>query len=451
MAGDPALARGSEVPAAAILSVSALNRSVRDLLEHRLPLAWVGGEISNYMHARSGHLYFSLKDSAAQVRCVMFRSRGMLLDWQPRDGMQVEVRALVTLYEPRGDFQLNVEFMRPAGLGARYEAFLRLRDRLERDGLFDPLAKRPLPAYPRAIGVVTSRAAAALRDVLTTLRRRNPAIPVVVYPTAVQGEGAPANIVAALAAAGRRAECDVLILCRGGGSIEDLWAFNDERVARAVRASPIPVVVGVGHETDFTIADFAADVRAPTPTAAAELVSPPRDELLARIGLLAARLRRNVARDLENRMQALDHLSRRVVHPGRRLEAQAALVAQLSLRLAQAVARRLDRDRWTVRDLVGRSRRHLPPLEMLSLRAAQLGARVGSASERRLAVGVARIDALVRSLSHLDPRAVLERGYSIVRDEAGRIVRRSRQVATGDLVGITFADGSASARVERSE
>jgi len=450
MAGDPALARESELPAGAILSVSALNRSVRDLLEHRLPLAWVAGEISNFLQARSGHLYFSLKDSAAQVRCVMFRSRGMLLDWEPRDGMQVEVRALVTLYEARGDFQLNVEYMRPAGLGALYEAFLRLRDRLEREGLFDPLTKRPLPAYPRAIGVVTSKAAAALRDVLTTLRRRNPAIPVIVYPTAVQGEAAPAEIVAALAHAGRRAECDVLILCRGGGSIEDLRAFNDERVARAVRASPIPVVVGVGHETDFTIADFAADVRAPTPTAAAELASPPRDELLARIGILAGRLRRCVERDLETRMQAVDQFSRRLIHPGRRLEAQGALVAQLSTRLAQAVARALDRQGWVVRDLVGRSRRHLPPLAMLSLHAGQLGERLAAASGRQLVEGAARVDALARSLSHLDPRAVLERGYSIVRGETGRIVRRSAEVASGDRVDITFAEGTASARVERS-
>jgi len=445
------LARGSEVPASAILSVSALNRSVRDLLEHRLPLAWVAGEISNFLAARSGHFYFSLKDSAAQVRCVMFRSRAMVLDWEPRDGMQVEVRALVTLYEPRGDFQLNVEFMRPAGLGALYEAFLRLRDRLEREGLFDPAAKRPLPAFPRAIGVVTSRAAAALRDVLTTLRRRNPSIPVIVYPTAVQGDGAPAEIVAALAAAGRRAECDVLILCRGGGSIEDLRAFNDERVARAVRAAPIPVVVGVGHETDFTIADFAADVRAPTPTAAAELASPPRDELLARIGLLARRLHRSVARDLETRSQVVDHLSRRLVHPGRRLEAQGALVAQLSSRLAQAVARALDRQRWAVRDLVARSRRHLPPLELLALRAGQLSERLAAASQRQLADRAARADALARSLAHLDPRAVLERGYSIVRDDGGRIVRRGAELASGDRVDITFAEGAASARVERAE
>jgi exodeoxyribonuclease VII large subunit len=286
-----------------------------------------------------------------------------------------------------------------------------------------------------------------LRDVLTTLRRRNPSIPVVVYPTAVQGEGAPAEIVAALAAAGRRGECDVLILCRGGGSIEDLWAFNDERVARAVRASPIPVVVGVGHETDFTIADFAADVRAPTPTAAAELVSPERDELLARIGILVTRLRRSVARGLETRMQVVDHLSRRLVHPGRRLEAQHALVAQLSTRLAHAVARALDRQRWTVRDLIERSRRHLPPLDVLALRAGQLGERVAAASQRQLAERAARVDAL----AHLDPRAVLERGYSIVRDATGRIVRRSREVASGDRVDITFAEGGATARVERAE
>src|SRR5512134_140119 len=451
MPGEPASMRESGFSGGEVLSVSALNRSVRDLLEHRFPLLWVGGEISNFTHARSGHLYFSLKDDQAQVRCVMFRGRGAYLDWQPRDGLQVEVRALVSLYEPRGDFQLNVEFMRRAGLGALYEAFLRLRDRLDGEGLFAPALKRPIPAFPRTIGVVTSPAAAALRDVLTTLARRNPSIAVVVYPTSVQGEGAPAEIVAALGAAGRRRECDVLILCRGGGSIEDLWPFNDERVARAVRASPIPVVVGVGHETDVTIADFAADVRAPTPTGAAELASPPRDELLVRIGVLAARLRRSVARDLDSRMQTLDHLSRRLVHPGRRLEAQSAVVAQLATRLAHAVARTLDRQRWTVRDLVERSRRHLPRLEVLSLRAAQLGERAASAARRQLIDRSARVDALARSLAHLDPRAVLERGYSIVRDESGRIVRRSAAVASGDRLDITFAEGAASARVEHSE
>src|SRR5512145_657019 len=359
MPGEPASMRESGFSGGEVLSVSALNRSVRDLLEHRFPLLWVGGEISNFTQARSGHLYFSLKDDQAQVRCVMFRGRGAYLDWQPRDGLQVEVRALVSLYEPRGDFQLNVEFMRRAGLGALYEAFLRLRDRLDGEGLFAPALKRPIPAFPCTIGVVTSPAAAALRDVLTTLARRNPSIAVVVYPASVQGEGAPAEIVAALAAAGRRRECDVLILCRGGGSIEDLWAFNDERVARALRASPIPVVVGVGHETDTTIADFAADRRAPTPTGAAELVSPAREELLARLGQVADRLHRRVVRDLETRMQLLDHLARRLVHPGRRLDAQATLVAQYRSRLAHSAARALERERWRVRALLERVQRRL--------------------------------------------------------------------------------------------
>ena len=450
MSGEPAFMREGGFSGSEVLSVSALNRSVRDLLEHRFPLLWVGGEISNFVQARSGHLYFSLKDDQAQVRCVMFRGRGAYLDWQPRDGLQVEVRALVSLYEPRGDFQLNVEFMRRAGLGALYEAFLRLRDRLEREGLFDPALKRPIPAYPRAIGVVTSSAAAALRDVLTTLARRNPSVPVVVYPTAVQGEGAPAQIVAALAAAARRRECDVVILCRGGGSIEDLWAFNDERVARAIRACEIPVVVGVGHETDFTIADFAADLRAPTPSGAAELASPARDELRARLDLLAGRLHRRITRDLETRLQLLDHLTRRLVHPGRRLVAQTALLAQLRTRLALAAERSLERGRWRLRDLADRAVRGLPALVPLEARVAGLAQRVRAAAFHGSAQRTARLESLVQNLAHLDPRAVLERGYAIVRDGEGRIVRRSAGLARGDALDLTFAEGGANARVEQT-
>ena len=326
----------------AVVTVSQLVHSARETLESRFPLLWVSGEISSLRPAASGHLYFVLKDDQAQVDCVMFRSRAALLDWTPRDGLRVEVRALVTLYEPRGRFQLNVEAMREAGLGPLYERFLKLKSRLEREGLFEAAAKRAIPAHPHSIGVVTSLHAAALRDVLTTLARRNPSIAVIVYPVPVQGEGAAARIARMLGTANERAECDVLLLVRGGGSIEDLWQFNEEVVARAIRASRVPVVVGVGHETDFTIADFAADRRAPTPTAAAELVSPSRAELLGRILELAARASREARRRIEYAMQGLDALARRIVHPAERLRASRQLVAQLAARLAAATGRQLD-------------------------------------------------------------------------------------------------------------
>src|SRR5574340_462515 len=278
--------------AAPVISVSELNRSARQILEQRLPLLWVAGEISNFTQAASGHWYFSLKDDKAQVRCAMFRMKSQYLDWLPENGMQVEVRAQPTLYEPRGEYQLAVENMRRAGLGALYEAFEKLKGRLEKEGLFAAARKKALPAFPRRIGIITSPAAAALRDVLTTLRRRMPNIPVLIYPVPVQGEGAAQKIAAAIQLAGQRRECDVLILCRGGGSIEDLWAFNEEVVARAIAACEIPVICGVGHETDFTIADFAADRRAPTPTAAAELATPHRADLLQRLAVLQAGLTR---------------------------------------------------------------------------------------------------------------------------------------------------------------
>src|SRR5262245_3777065 len=345
MLGDQGLARVSTPSGPQILTVSALARSVRDLLEHRYPLLWVAGEISNLTLAKSGHAYFVLKDEQAQVRCVMFRSRRQQLDWEPRDGMQVEAQVLVSFYEPRGDFQLNVEAMRRAGLGARFEAFVRLRDKLEKEGLFDAAAKRPLPSLPRTVGVITSRDAAALRDVLTTLKRRNPSIAVVVYPAAVQGTRAAEEIARALVLAGRREECDVLLLVRGGGSIEDLWTFNEESVARALRACPLPVVTGIGHETDFTIADFAADRRAPTPTAAAELASPERTRLLDAICSLAAKLGACARRALEGRMLGVDQLARRLIHPGAKLAAQGELLAQLRLRLGNAAGRLLSERR----------------------------------------------------------------------------------------------------------
>jgi exodeoxyribonuclease VII large subunit len=448
MLKEPDLARISTGSHSEILTVSALNRSVRDLLEHRYPLLWVRGEISNFMLARSGHAYFSLKDEDAQVRCVMFRHRNQYLDWEPRDGLKVEVQALVTLYEPRGDFQLGVETMRRAGLGALFEAFVRLRDRLQREGLFDPEKKRPLPAFPRRIGIVTSTDAAALRDVLTTLARRNAAIEVVIYPAPVQGEGAAEKIAAAIERAGRRAECELLILARGGGSLEDLWAFNDERLARVIRSCPVPIVTGIGHETDFTIADLAADSRAPTPTAAAELASPSRAKLLERIGACVDRLHRHLGRDIETRMQLLDHLQRRLVHPGRRLQAQRDTLAHLLQRLTQAAQRGLEARRWRVAAQLQPLRLRAPKFSELCSLVAAIAMRERAAIAAQLERAGSRHAGLAASLAHLDPTAVLARGFSIVSRHDGAIVRDSASIDIGEELSLRFSHGGATAGVK---
>jgi exodeoxyribonuclease VII large subunit len=450
MLGEQGLARISTPSGPQILTVSALARSVRDLLEHRYPLLWVAGEISNFTVAKSGHAYFVLKDEQAQLRCVMFRNRHQRLDWEPRDGMQIEAQVLVSLYEPRGDFQLNVESMRRAGLGALFEAFLKLRDKLEKEGLFAAEKKRPLPRYPRAVGLITSLEGAALRDVLTTLDRRNPSVAVIVYPVKVQGQGAAEEIAAALQTAGRRDECEVLLLVRGGGSIEDLWAFNEESVARAVRDCPIPVVTGIGHETDFTIADFAADQRAPTPTAAAELVSLERAQLLEAISRLVARVNVRMRHEIEGRMLHIDHLARRLVHPGARLQAQGDLVQQLRSRLAQAAERVLAEHRWQVTLLLQRSKARLPNFDELSARLARTWSRLRSETRARVEQRIADCERLGTNLAHLDPSAVLKRGYSVVRDASGLIVRQGLALARGELLDITFDEGGASARVEQA-
>jgi exodeoxyribonuclease VII large subunit len=404
MQNDLPAGRGPLAPP--VLTVSQLLRSVRDALERRFPLMWVAGEVSNLSRAPSGHCYFTLKDRGAQVDCVMFRSRAALLAGGLREGAQVEARVLVTLYEPRGRFQLNVEALRPAGVGPLYERFVRLKEKLGAEGLFDAAAKRPLPGHPRAVGVVTSLAAAALRDVLTTLARRNPAVPVIVYPVPVQGEGAGARIAAMLARASARGECDVLLLVRGGGSMEDLWAFNEEAVARALRACRVPVVVGVGHETDFTIADFAADQRAATPTAAAELVVPSRKELLGRTAECARGLSREMRRRLQYALQALDGAARRLVHPAERLRAGRTLLGQLRTRLAFALGHRV----------------HRCDAQLARLRA---------------------------SLAGLDPAAVLARGYSITRDAAGEVLRDPARLREGDRLLTTLARGEVESRVTK--
>jgi exodeoxyribonuclease VII large subunit len=391
-----------------VLSVSELNRLARDILERSFPLFWVSGEISNMTRAASGHWYFSLKDSGAQVRCVMFRGRNSYLDWTPKEGDKVEARATVTLYEARGDFQLTIEFLQRAGLGALFEAYERLKKQLEAEGLFDSARKRPIPAFPRHIGIVTSADAAALHDVLTTLKRRMPSIPVIIYPTPVQGKGVASLIAAAIQKAGERAECDVLILCRGGGSIEDLWQFNEEIVARAIADCPIPVISGVGHETDFTIADFAADRRAPTPTAAAEMATPDREALLNTLMQQQQTLQRSMAYKLNRYAQQLDFIARRLLSPAQQVMHKKEHLGQLGLRLQNSMQQMLDKQQ--------------EKLLRLSL-----------------------------NLQHLNPSAVLNRGYALVQTKSGDVVRASSQIEVGELVDIRFAQGAAEAEIKKTD
>ena len=429
-----------------VLTVSGLNRLVRDCLESSLPLAWVAGEISNLTYAASGHVYFSLKDATAQVRCVVWRSRAQLLGWRLENGQQVEARALATFYEARGEFQLNVESLRRDGQGDLYERFLRLKATLEAEGLFAAGAKRPLPDHPRAIAVVTSPQAAALRDVLTTLQRRAPHIRVDIYPTPVQGEGAAARIASALAAAAT-GDCDAIILCRGGGSIEDLWSFNEEAVARAIRASRLPVVSGVGHETDFTIADFAADARAPTPTAAAELLSPDREALLALLTRIERRLARQAARGLAERAQQVDWLGARLVHPAERLRLRRETVAALGQRLARAAVVRSDALTRGLDTLDRRLAAARPRPERSADTLRHLETRLGAALRQKLFAGGAKLAQLGSGLTQLDPHAVLRRGYAFALGPDGRAVRDAGTLSPGDALQLSFARGRANVAV----
>ena len=425
-----------------ILTVAELNQAARGAIEQALPALWVAGEISNFRRYDSGHCYFVLKDAQAQVRCVMFRHRASLLGWQPTDGSEVELRAVPSLYEARGDFQLNVETMRRAGLGALFAAFERLKAKLSAEGLFAAERKRPLPSFPRTVGIVTSTSAAALRDMLTTLRRRAPGVHVIVYPALVQGEDAGRQIARAIALAGERAECEVLIVGRGGGSIEDLWSFNEEVVARALAASPIPTVSAVGHETDFTIADFVADARATTPTAAAVMVVPDAARLHEQLQAQAAALGRAQWRLLEQRMQTLDHLSRRLTHPGARARDQAAALGQLQHRLAQAQARLLDAAVGRAGQVASRLARVRPDAAAKAAELARLAARLSSAGSRLIERRQSGLAALRASLVHLNPEAVLERGYSITRLPGGKVLQDARDVVPGTALETTLAHGS---------
>ena len=438
----------ASAPPSAPLTVSELNRRSRQVLENQFGLVWVTGEISRATLAASGHWYFTLKDEGAAVDCAMFKGRAQYLEFRPENGLKVEVRARVTIYEPRGAYQLGVEQMRHAGLGALFEAFERLKARLGKEGLFDESRKRPLPAHPRAIGVVTSMAAAALRDILATLARRAPMVPVIVYPTLVQGEGAAAQVACAIATANARAECDVLLVARGGGSLEDLWAFNEEAVARAIAASAIPVVSGVGHETDFTIADFAADLRAATPTAAAVAASPDREALLARLAHARSRLSRAGGRAVESASQRLDLAARRLLTPAERLARGRESLALLGRRLALQARSAVEMRRADVRGLAPRLRGAAPAPAELSRELARLARRLAVGAARAQRDRRARLEAAGASLGHLDPTQVLARGYAIVRDARGAVVRSGAVLARGDALDLAFAEGGAKVTVD---
>lgn len=410
--------------------MGALCRAVADALESRFNPVAVRGEITGFSRAASGHCYFALKDAQGQVRCAMFRRSASLLDFSPRDGELVEVTGRLGVYEPRGDLQLVVESMRRAGQGALFEQFLRLKGKLEAEGLFEAERKRELPLLPRGIGIATSLGAAALHDVVTCLRRRAPHVPVVLAPAAVQGSQAPGELVAALRSLYRLAAdgtIDVILLVRGGGSIEDLWAFNDEQLARTIVESPVPLVSGVGHETDFTIADFCADVRAPTPTAAAELAAQPQETWIAALRLLHERLGDAAQRRLDRANQRLDQAAAHLGRPSARAAQQHLRIERQAQRLRFALAARLQRG----------------------------GDELLAARERlRLAVAARRDRALRQCertelrLQLLDPKLVLQRGYALLTDaESGHAITSAAQASPGQAVRAALADGEVDLRV----
>ena len=431
-----------------VLRVSELTRAINQLLEGSVPLLWVKGEISNLVKASSGHWYFALKDEQAQVRCVMFRQKNIMQGHGLDNGVQVEVLASASLYEARGDFQLTIEQLRPAGLGVLYEQFARLKQKLERAGLFAVTRKRPLPSFPKRIGIITSIQAAALRDVLSTLKLRLPSVPVVLYPSPVQGGGSAEKIVQAIELANSRAECSVLILCRGGGSIEDLWAFNEEVVARAIAASGIPIVSGIGHETDFTIADFVADERAPTPTAAAQRVVPDRLSLLQGLRDMSQHLVRPMRNRVRHAMQTLDYLQRRIVHPAEKLQQKARQLDQLQQQMQRNFEHMLQQQQWRQSFLMQRMHGVGSDFHRLRDKQDHLRERLINAVYTSQSQRLTKLDAIMQHLSLLNPERVLARGYSLVQDENGRMVSDARSLIVGAELNIVFGKGWARARVQ---
>jgi len=435
-----------------ILTPSQLNALARNLLEDTFPLIWVEGELGNVTRPASGHLYFTLKDARAQVKCAMFKPKSQWLKFAPREGLRVLARGRLTLYEARGDYQLVVDHMEEAGEGALRRAFEELKAKLTAEGLFDADRKRLLPAHVRRLAVLTSPTGAAVRDVLSVLQRRYPLLEVDVLPVQVQGETAAAQIVEMLQRAGRSGRYDVLLVTRGGGSLEDLWAFNDERLARAIAASPVPVVSAVGHETDFSLADFAADLRAPTPSVAAELLVPDRRDLLARVRMLHSRLASTQAHRLRNAMQRADRAALRL--NAQRPQARLAMLGQRQ----DAAVRRLHalwqvrraRHLASLRHAEAILRAHAPQrrLEQLRARLLALAPRPQALVARTLQRDALRLRALARSLEAVSPLATVARGYALVTKEDGTLVRTVAQVEAGETLNARLADGTLKVRVE---
>jgi exodeoxyribonuclease VII large subunit len=427
-----------------VYTVSQLNQQVKRLLEDCFPEIWVEGEVSNVSRPASGHCYFSLKDQHAHIRCALFRARRQLLDYEPDDGNHVLVRARVTLYEARGDFQLVIQHIEDAGEGVLRRAFEALKRKLEQQGLFDLQHKKALPSIPTRVGIITSPSGAALRDILSTFQRRSPAVPLLIYPTSVQGAAAASEIAAAVRLAGTRNECDVVILARGGGSLEDLWPFNDENVARTIFDCPIPIVSGVGHETDFTIADFVADHRAATPSAAAELVSPDTRELTETVIRLGRNVIRQMQRRLEQASQHMDWLAKRIVHPQLRLINAGQRLSGLGRRLTATMHNQGQQRQGALMRLGARLLQKNPGVQLRIFRAqadvwpARMGRAVNLHLERRRH----RLSAAAGRLHGVSPLATLERGYALVTDtDSGRVITETRRLKLRDRVHVRLARG----------
>ena len=437
-------------PAARIYKVGELADSLRGLLEGALPSVWVQGEVSNFRNP-AGHWYFTLKDESAQIPCVMFKGRNFAVRPQPRDGDAVLLRGQVSFYAPQGRAQLIVAHLEPAGEGALLRAFEDLKKKLAAEGLFDPERKRALPQVPRGIGIITSPTGAALQDMLSTLRRRYPLGQVYLYPVPVQGEAAAPAIVRALTQLPKLAPVDVILLARGGGSLEDLWAFNDERMARAIVACPVPVVTGVGHETDFTIADFAADLRAPTPTSAAERVSPDVAEWQARLGQFEGALREFLEDRQGDARQAVERLRARLdlQHPGRRLQVLQQRLDELGERLAHTVPAGLNWRRQRLDALQMRLRSEHPArqIQLQRLRITAADERLRARLTERLRELQQRVKSHGAVLQSLGPQAVLDRGYAIAATADGRVLRDAATISAGDAINLTLARGKVSTRV----